>query len=303
MAQRVMWIFNPLADGGRAAGRLAPLKRLIAPAESDWYVTQQPAHATRLAATAAALGYHVVVALGGDGTTHEVVNGLMQIPAAQRPALALLPLGSGNDFSNNVGAPRTPQEVLQRIRAAEPRWVDVAVLRDQQGQTHYWNNTLGIGFDAAVVIHSQRIRRLKGFAMYLWAVIQTILHDHHAPQMTIITEQETIVQPTLMLTLCNGAREGGGFLVAPAAKPDDGLLDLAMIEDVSRLMMFRLIPEVMRGTHGRFRQVRLGQFRRLELRMEQPLPVHADGEILYRAQDDIRQLAVEVIPHALRVLT
>ncbi len=301
MSQRVMWIFNPSADKGRAGRRLQLLRRLLPAPDRDWFVTQGAGHATQLAAQAAQQGYDTVAAVGGDGTTHEVVNGLMRIPTAHRPHLALIPFGSGNDFSTNVGLPQAMEQAVERALHGAPRPVDVGLLRDQHGKTTYWNNTLGIGFDAAVVIRSRRIQRLKGFAMYLWAVIQTILRDHHAPPMTIATDQETIARPTLMLVLCNGAREGGGFLVAPAARPDDGVLDLAMIERVSRLMMFRLVPEVMRGTHARFRPVRLGRFRRLELTMEQPLPVHADGEVLYQPQDGVRRLQVEVVPQALRV--
>jgi len=105
-----------------------------------------------------------------------------------------------------------------------------------------------------------------------------------------------------MLTVCNGPREGGGFRVAPAALPNDGILDFAIIGKVSRAMMFRLIPEVMNGTHGRFRQVRLGRCHRLEMTADHPVTIHTDGEIFAGFTSSVSQLTVEILPGALQVI-
>ncbi|OGO13010.1 MAG: hypothetical protein A2Z66_05695 [Chloroflexi bacterium RBG_13_66_10] len=109
-------------------------------------------------------------------------------------------------------------------------------------------------------------------------------------------------EEVIMLTLCNGPREGGGFRVAPDARPDDGVLNYAIIRSISRLMMFRLIPEVMNGTHGRFRPVSLGTFVRLKLKAETPMTIHIDGEMFAGPTADIRQLEVEVVPRAVQVV-
>jgi diacylglycerol kinase family enzyme len=106
----------------------------------------------------------------------------------------------------------------------------------------------------------------------------------------------------LMLVLCNGAREGGGFLVAPQARPDDGVFHYAGVQRVSRPMMLRLVPEVMKGTHGRFRQVRMGQFNKLEMTSDRPLYIHTDGEIFAGFGVDVRRLSVELIPGAIEVM-
>ncbi len=105
-----------------------------------------------------------------------------------------------------------------------------------------------------------------------------------------------------MLVACNGGREGGGFAVAPEADTSDGLLDYASVCHVSRLMMLRVIPEVMKGTHGRFRQVRLGKFQRLELQSQRPINIHADGEVLYGFGTDVRNVTVEVAPQAIEYI-
>jgi diacylglycerol kinase (ATP) len=304
MKRRIKLIFNAHADRGRAWDIATYLQSIIERhGGGSWAATEYPTHATQIAEQAAREGYEVVAALGGDGTVHEVVNGLMRVPAENRPMLASVPIGSGNDFSSNNGIQEDMELAMQRVFTGEPKKVDIGQVTDGSGRTEYIDNTLGIGFDAAVTIHSYQITRLRGFSMYLWAVIQTILRNHDAPHMTITTDEETFEQDVLMLVLCNGPREGGGFYVAPDAKPDDGIFHYAMIENVSRPMMFRLIPEVMNGTHGRFKQVRLGKFRKLELVSERPLTIHIDGEIFAGFTSDVCKLHVTIIPGALQLIT
>ena len=103
-----------------------------------------------------------------------------------------------------------------------------------------------------------------------------------------------------MLTLGNGPREGGGFLVTPQAKLDDGLLNYATVRKITRLTMLRLVPEVMKGTHARFKQVRMGTCRKMAITSQQPLYVHCDGEIYAGFGTDIRRLVIEVLPNAIR---
>jgi diacylglycerol kinase family enzyme len=179
--KRVKLIFNPHADRGRAWDIASSLQAIIAGRdEFDWASTEFPGHATTLARQAAQDGFQIVAALGGDGTVHEVVNGLMSVPAEARPTLAAVPIGSGNDFCHNVGVPAGHEQAMQRILHGEARPIDVGRVTDGSGRTEYWDNTLGIGFDATVTIYSYQITRLQGFAMYLSAVIQTILRNHDA---------------------------------------------------------------------------------------------------------------------------
>jgi YegS/Rv2252/BmrU family lipid kinase len=300
---RMKVIFNPHADRGRAWDTASYLQSLIERhGGADWSATEYPRHATELARQAARDGYDVVAALGGDGTVHEIVNGLMEAPERGRPLLGVVPIGSGNDFCNNIGLSKEPEQAMHTLFHGTPRSVDMGKVTDGSGRSEYWDNTLGVGFDATVTIYSYKITRLQGFSMYLWAVIQTIIRNHDAPPMTIETDQESLHQETLMLTVCNGPREGGGFHVAPGAVPDDGVLNYAMIAKVSRPMMFRLIPEVMNGTHGRFRQVRLGTCRRMNVTSAKPVTIHTDGEIFAGFSSDVTRLTIDLLPKALRVV-
>lgn len=299
----VKLIFNPHADRGRAWDLASSLQSIIEHHGGvSWSATEYPTHAMHIAEQAARAGYDVVAALGGDGTVHEIVNGLMQVPAEQRPALAAVPIGSGNDFCSNVGITSDLEESMARVFSGEEKWIDLGKVTDDAGRTDYFDNTLGIGFDASVTIHSYKITRLQGFTMYLWAVIQTILRNHSAPHMHVHTDEESFEEDILMMVVCNGPREGGGFYVAPEAVMDDGWFHYALIRHVSRAMMFRLIPEVMNGTHGRFKPVRMGRLRKLELRSEEPFTVHYDGEVFAGFTSNVRELTVEVLPGALKVI-
>jgi diacylglycerol kinase (ATP) len=303
MPRKVKLIFNSTADMGRAWRIANDLRPIIADyAHADWSGTVYPTHASELARQAGEQGYEMVIAIGGDGTVHEVINGLMQVPKRARPILGIVPVGSGNDFAHAIGLPEKSDVALVHALHGDSQAVDLGLLSDESGRKEYFDNTLGIGFDAVVTIRSHKLPVVRGFLMYLTAVIQTIILNFKPMQLHVETDTEVWDNPTLMLTLCNGSREGGGFLVAPQARNDDGLLEYATIRKVSRPMMFRLVPEVMKGTHGRFKQVRMGTFRKMTLSSDRALYIHADGEIFTGFSTDIRKLTLEVIPGGIQVV-
>lgn len=296
-------ILNPNADLGRAWRWGADLRPVVEEfGGADWTGTVYPTHATDLARQAAEEGYELIIAAGGDGTAHEVVNGLMQVPAERRPRLGVVPVGSGNDFAHNIGVPSRPELAMRQVFTGQPKKIDLGLVVDGHGRSEYWDNTFGVGFDAKVTIRSRKITVVRGFLMYFVAVVQTILLNHDAPRLQIETNNESWTEETLMIVLCNGPREGGGFFVSPSAQNDDNQLDYVAIRRVSRPMMFRLIPEVMNGTHGRFPQVRMGKFQEMKLQSERPLYIHIDGEIFAGFGTDVRQLSAKILPGALEVI-
>ncbi len=297
-------IVNPNADMGRAWRIASDLRPLVEEfGGADWSGTVYPTHASELAQQAAEAGFSLVIAAGGDGTVHEVINGLMQVPAGARPRLGIVPLGSGNDFAHSLGIAMNPAEALKKIYTGQPKRVDFGVFDIGRGKREYFDNTFGIGFDATVTIRSHRITYLRGFLMYLVAVLQTIALNLDAPLMHITTDVESWDERTIMLVVCNGPREGGGFLVAPGSDIADGTLNYASVRQVSRLMMLRLVPEVMKGTHGRFKQVRLGQMHRMQIQSDRPVTIHADGEVISGFGTDVQNVSVEVVPGALEVIS
>lgn len=303
MARKVKIILNPIADMGNAWKVASDLRPIIAEhGNADWSGTVYPTHATELARQAGESGYDMVIAMGGDGTVHEVVNGLMQVPENKRPVLGVVPVGSGNDFAHAIGVPDRSDHALAHALQGQASAIDLGLMTDENGRKEYFDNTLGIGFDAVVTIRSHRLPVLRGFLMYLTAVIQTIILNHDAARMQIQADGNQWEQTNLLVTLCNGPREGGGFMIAPEARLDDGLLHYAMIKKVSRAMMFRLVPEVMNGTHGRFKQVSMGSCKTLSLSADRPLYIHADGEIYTSFGSNLRKASFEIVPAALKVV-
>ena len=302
---RIKVIYNPQANHGmitRVVDGLRAKSRTLG--EAVWSKTEFRGQAVSLARQAAADGYQRIVAIGGDGTLHEIVNGLMQVPAQHRPQLGIVPLGSGNDFVIGVGVTANPAQALQHaFDNTAVRVIDIGTVRINGGEVQYWCNALGIGFDAAVNLQSRRIKWLRGQAMYFVAAVRTIIANYDAPQLTMESDGRSHQQRVQMLTIGNGTREGGGFITTPEARVDDGLLDYAMFQPMSRAMMLRLIPEVMRGTHGRFRQVRMGRVKSLSLRSDRPLLIHADGEVMADHEDNVRSVEVGIVPATLTLIS
>jgi YegS/Rv2252/BmrU family lipid kinase len=301
--RRIKIILNPHAGMDTAKARADALRPLAEElGGADWIETTGPGHAVELARQAAAQGYEFVVAAGGDGTAHEVMNGLLQSPVENRPCMAILPVGSGNDFCHMTGMPGQPDAALRHIFTNPPGFIDLGLLTLDDGRKEYYGSALGIGFDATVTIRAHRLSFVHGYLMYLTAVLQTIILNHDAPRMQIVTDQETWSEAVTMLVVMNGKREGGGFFVTPEAQPDDGWFDYSQVRQVSRLMMLRILPAVMNGTHTGLKDVRMGRLRKIELRSDKPLVLHVDGEILAGFDSTIRQLSVELIPLGLQII-
>jgi len=303
MPRRVKLILNPMADMGaawRMANDLRPI--VIEHGGAEWSGTVYPTHATELAKQAALDGYDLVVAMGGDGTVHEVVNGLMLIPPEKRPALGIVPLGSGNDFAHAIGLPREADRALSLALEGKPSPVDIIQMTDENGRIEYIDNTVGIGFDTVVTIRSHKLPIVRGFLMYLTAVIQTILLNHNPTLMKIESDGEQWQEEALMLTLCNGPREGGGFIIAPDAKMDDGIIDFALVKKCGRLMMFRLLPEFMKGTHTGFSQIKMGTCKSFSVRADLPMYIHTDGEIYTSFGSNLKGLSFDMIPNGLQIV-
>ena len=216
----VKLIINPNADLGRA-WRLAADLRPVADefGGADWTGTVYPTHASELAQQAADEGYELVVAVGGDGTVHEVVNGLMRVPAEQRPRMGVVPMGSGNDFAHALGMDRRPAYALRQVLTGQTRHLDVGLLEDDRGRKEYFDNTVGIGFDATVTIRSRNLTALRGFLIYLVSVLQTIILNHDTLHMNVRADTGDWEEAMLMLVLCNGAREVEDLLLRPMLVP------------------------------------------------------------------------------------
>jgi diacylglycerol kinase (ATP) len=287
-------IFNPRSGRGRAARRLANLQHTWADRAVFW-PTEQPGHAEELAAKAAVSGFALVVAAGGDGTVHEVANGLL---LAARPdvAFGVVPLGSANDYAASLGI------ADGALPGTAQRLVDVGLVRDATGRERRFVCCLGLGFNGMVTLESRKIKRLQGVALYGLATLRALCSHFATPVMEMtIDDQPPAKWPTLMLSVLLGKREGG-FVLAPDAQLDDGLFDYVHAGDLSRFEVLRLLPRLaISGPPKDYAKVRQGRCRQIELRSPDPLAVHVDGELFARPEDNVRVLKIRIEPRALRV--
>lgn len=300
---KTRYIFNPIANLGKARA-IEPAMRALANeiCAGEWCVTTRPGHATQLARQASADGFERVVALGGDGTMHEVVNGLMQTEKGRPPQLGAVPIGSGNDFAFALGMPIDPAAALRQIHAGAPHQIDLSLLELGDGRQVYSANSVGLGFDTIVTIRSRKVPVLHGFAVYFIAVLQTILLNHHPFQLQVTCDGKTWDGKYIMVVMCNGRREGGGFLVTPDGRQDDQILDYVTVSDLSRLQMIGLIPKFINGTHKGHPNIALGRFQEMRVKSNRGLQVHVDGEVVLGLQSTVSELLVRVLPGALTVI-
>lgn len=291
-------ILNPIAGGGRAGRMAAAIDRELAARglHADVVLTRARGHATELAAQAA-VDHGLVVAAGGDGTIHEVANGLLAVDEPRRNAgLAVLPIGTGNDFAKLLGGHRLEHAFDSILRGAT-RKVDAGLVR-WGNQAEYFINGMGTGIDVEVVRQIAGLPRLRGVAGYLLGVLRA-LRVFEPMRARIRVDGREIDRRVMIVAVGNGVSQGGGFFMTPHARPDDGRLDLCVIEEMSLPRVLLTLPRLMRGRHVNLPTVAMHQFSRLDVETDEPLFFQLDGEL--REPADVHAMTVEVRPGALRV--
>lgn len=298
-------IVNPVAGRGRAAQALPELVHRLSEHGLDFDVvrTERPWHAVELSQEAAAR-YDVVVAAGGDGTCNEVLNGLMRARRAgvYSCAMGVLCVGRGNDFAYGSGIPLDLASGSEALARDRRRTIDVGWVRGDPcpHDGRYFGNGLGIGFDAVVNSEASKLTWLGGFLSYLVGVLRTIFLYYRAPLVRIEYGERTVTLPSLMVSVMNGRRMGGGFLMAPLAEPDDGLFDLCIAGRVSRARMFALIPHFLRGTQATQEPISTDVASHVRVTaIDGVLPAQVDGEMLCL---DGRELELELLPGELEIV-
>lgn len=301
---RVQLILNPQADQGRGQQHADKIAALAQPYGGLQIVQPRSAAETRQQAWRAAHeGYDIVVAAGGDGTVHEVVNGLAQARVEGIDvALGVIPIGSGNDFAYANGLLVDVPTAVARIFTGQPRLIDLARIEDDKGRSKLFDNNFGLGLDAVVVIETQKIKRVRGFLMYLVAVLRTIALYYDRPRVTLQFDDEEVTQQILFVTVGIGPRGGGGFLLVPEAKNDDGLLDSCTVDPISRLRMLQLMPKTFNGSHVSANCLTIRKSHRLVIHSQTPMPIHIDGEVYAYPQDKVHHVTLTSLAGAMKVI-
>ena len=295
-------IFNPAANKGFAGRLEASLKEELQVRENlAWHRTTKAGEGREIAQKGVSDGYDRIIAIGGDGTTAEVINGILSSPNKKLPTLGIVPVGSGNDFAGGLGISTNPKAALWRALESKTRAVDIGTLQTNNMSVYYWINVVGIGFDAMVDIHTRSMPVFSGFWLYFFSALKTILQNHNPYQFKGRMDNRVFEKRFLMLIISNGRREGGGFKIAPRAQLDDGLLDYVGVHEISRLRMLMTLPYFLKGTQERLPYVESGSLKQLEIKTDRPMQIHADGEIIAGFNSTTTSLKIGILPSAIQI--
>jgi diacylglycerol kinase (ATP) len=303
---RYKLIVNPTSGRGSAEEAIPNLEHFFMDRELsfDLVRTTAPEHAIELARKAAEEGYEVIVAAGGDGTANEVLNGIMLAKKAGKPTpiLGVIAIGRGNDFAFGFGISPGLEAGCEILARGNRQAIDVGLVKGGNfPEGRYFGNGVGIGFDAMVGFEALKMKRLQGFLSYLVAALKTIFLYYKAPLVQLEYGNQVIELHALMVSIMNGRRMGGGFMMAPEASIDDGLFDLCVAEQVSKLGVLALIPKFMAGTQAAQNSIRTDRTAEIRVTaLEGSLPAHADGETLCTAGE---QLSIQLLPAQMEIFT
>lgn len=293
---RYLAIINPQAKSGANKQLIDDYHSLFAGLNMHYVETTAPGHARQVAAEATDVD--VVVALGGDGTVHEVVNGLMEIPAESRPRLGIIPCGSGNDAARMAGIPMDISDAVRVLVEDYSELFDVGQCNDT-----YFINSCSVGLDALVVaktIEYKRKSRASGTILYWAALLHVITHSLRAIELMLsYNDEPPVAKRVIIAAVTNGKTYGSGIKINPSASPVDNTLTAATIDWMTLAQIFRALPLLAAGTHPQLAQYQVTEIRKLSIHSstQHPLVAQADGE-MFSAID----FEIACLPHAVRVV-
>jgi diacylglycerol kinase (ATP) len=303
---RYFVIVNPISGHGLGEKSIPQIESSLRESGLDFTLvrTERVWHAADLAESAAREGYDVIVCASGDGTVNESINGMMSAKKAgfNHAAFAVLGIGTGNDFAGGTGIPTNLDDGLKSLKENKRKKIDLGFVKGgYYPEGRYFGNGIGVGFDAAVGNEAIKVRWTRGLPAYLIGALKTVfLYYDPAHVEIVLDDKETISQVSLMISVMNGKRMGGGFKMAPESQPDDGFFDLCIAETASKRRIFGLIPHFLRGTQMTQPEVKMRRAKKVSIRsLDKTFPAHADGEFICLEGTD---LTLELLPLEMEII-
>ena len=302
MAQpsHTVFLVNPASSNGSTGRRWPELARRAAAAGLDGATlfSERQGHLAELAREAALEGAELLVVVGGDGSVNEVVNGLAGL--GRQPEVAVVPRGTGWDFSRTFGIPRKIDDAVQIALQGDVRTIDLgrASYRAWDGSdaTAWFANVASAGMSGAIAKRAnETTKALGGKASYLWATF-AVFSGWEATEIEVAVDGERRAGPMFDVVIANGRFFGGGLEICPEAEPDDGLFDVLTIGDVTKRDLVQTMPKMYRGTHLPHPKAELLRGSSVTVTSETPLPIELDGE-----QPGTTPVTFEVAAGALRL--
>ena len=281
MSKKIGIVFNPVAGKGKAQRIERKLLDIIRKKHPTFLFerTQYPEHACQLAKRMAN-DVDVIIAAGGDGTLNSVAVAV----AGTATTIGILPIGSGNDFIRSIGIPRDPYRALDIAFNGKRKLYDlgsVNVTEEKTGSViqKKFLNSFGIGLDAEIAHATQSINYLRGIMLYSYAAIKTLIR-YNAVELEINSDSWSKKLQALFVCVGNGQYEGGGFKLTPQAQPNDGLLQVCIVQKMSMGKLLRAAVKVPNGLHGESDGIELLNVKQLNIHSKIPTVIHVDGEII-----------------------
>lgn len=280
-------VVNPASAGGRTGDRWQAGARILRElgVEHDVHITTEPGSATDAVRSALRAGARRVVAVGGDGTMNEVINGFFDESGAalgDSPALCVVTSGSGGDFGRTASLPRTQLAALRALQSGSTRAIDAGRIDFDDGTRRFFLNVADCGIGGEVVARVNRSRYkgggARGSAVFLAASLAALL-DYRARPVRVTVDGDVLERTVQSVVVANGAFFGGGMRIAPDAQLDDGLFDVVIVGSAGRWRSIAAMPSLYRGTHVRRAEVDVRRGRQVRIEhLDRPLLFDVEGE-------------------------
>ncbi len=298
---KVLIIFNPHAGSGRAMNYLPLIESYVQVQniKAEIIHTTHIGHAQELIKATDLSNYDGVVAAGGDGTLFELINGLMCHEPENRIPFGVIPVGTGNAFSRELGLQPTDwQPGIDIILKQQTQDIDIGKAQTKN-ESFYFINIIGMGFVVDAGRTTLKIKKLGKTAYTLATLWETAKLKKHPVKLRlqdVNNQQELIDEELVFVEVANSRYTGTSFLIAPEAKIDDGLLDVIILKKISRLKILRLFPTIYSGKHVNYPEVETRKVKSITIETNQPMPLMPDGEFF--AQTPV---TISCLQHALKI--
>jgi len=295
-------IINPAARGGKTARQWPVISELLKRNDIpfDYAFTEGTGHGIDLAKEAVDAGYELVVAVGGDGTVNEVINGIVDKNGRGRATLGIICTGTGRDCIRSLNIPDDISKACELLATRDCINIDLGraeyISDGIKNQRHYIN-TAGLGFPASVAARTKSLKRMGGTIPFLLA-FATVFATYKANDIAFDIDGRMKQERYLLIAINNGRYFGGGMKITPDADPCDGLLDVVTIKDVNKLRLIYNFPKLYKGTHVTHPKVDIYKAKSVDVQTSEKLLLQLDGEVVGEAPASFR-----VIPSALRVVS
>lgn len=304
MARTYEIILNPTAGKGKAEKELPEITEFFEAKSIPYriHTTEYPGHAAELAASLVdSSSESAIIAAGGDGTSNEVINGLLGSGEKTLPLFGVLPIGRGNDFAFGAGIPAHVPDALSLFIEPKAEPIDIGLLKGGNYQSgRYFGNGVGIGFDTLVGLEAARIKHIHGSAGYLIGALKTLIAFREAPELELSYNQTAIRCRPALVSVMNGIRMGGAFTMAPDGIINDGQFSVCRTEHGSRLKLLKAMVHYTKGTQETLDDTTIVSTKKISIRaVSGVMAVHADGETICT---DGTALEIECVGGALQLI-